>query len=386
MVAFSAFLLCVVSATVGHAQTFSVLYNFGAQLNDPFQPYSSGVMAQGRDGNLYSGAGGGVIGIGDLFRATPRGGLTSLYNFANNGDGSYPYSGLTLGTDGIFYGTAYSGGFGNPPYGTVFRMNQNGTLQVLYVFEDGNDGALPISPPVQGLDGNFYGGTCNTCNGIAATGFGTIYKITPSGDFTALYTCDVTDCWNIEGPLVLGTDGNFYGTSTYGGTSEHGTIFKITPKGKFTVLYNFDNIHGEFPVGGLAEGRDGSFYGTTVDGGSFGYGVVFRITRTGRLTVLHNMNGQKDGSAPFAGVVLATDGNLYGANENQGASSSGCPSGCGTLFRITLMAISRFCTTSITRLEPTRIRLWFSTPTALSMEWPKSAVQVMSLAGLAVVV
>lgn len=315
-------------------QTFSALYNFGSQPNDPFNPFYAGIIAQGRDGNLYSGANGGSIGAGDLFKISPAGTLTTLYSFYNTGDGNSPYGGLTLGTDGNFYGTSYSGGFGDPPFGTVFKMTSGGSLTVLYTFTDGADGALPIAPPIEGRDGNFYGTTCNICNGPIASGFGTIYKITSSGTFSILYTCDGTHCDGMNAPLVLGTDGNFYGTSTYGGNGD-GNIFKITPAGELTVLHNFDNTHGELPIGGLVLGKEGNFYGTALDGGAFGYGVVFRITPAGKYTVLHDMNGTTDGGAPYAGLVLATDGNLYGANANLGASSSGCPNGCGTLFKVT---------------------------------------------------
>src|SRR5262249_41661536 len=147
--------------------------------------------------------------------------------------------------------------------------------------------------------GNFYGTTCPKCNN--QPGFGSIYKITPSGTFTPLYQCDGNLCFDLPDPLVLGTDGNFYGTSSDGGGN--GDIFKITPAGKFTVLYNFDVTHGRIPYGPLVQGSDGNFYGTAVSGGVHQFGVVFKMTPTGRLTVLHNMNGTTDGMSPFTGLV-----------------------------------------------------------------------------------
>ena len=331
---FATLALLAVWSIGAHAQSFSVVYNFGSNPGDPLQQFYSGIIAQGRDGNLYSGSSaGGVLGYGAAYKITPAGVPTTLYSFSDNGDGSYPYGGLTLGTDGNFYGTAYSGGFGGARYGTVFKETPGGAFSILYTFADGTDGALPISPPIQGTDGNFYGTTCTDCNGSAATGFGSIYRITTSGTFSVLYTCDGTICYAPEGPLVQGTDGNFYGTSAYGGG--FGNIFKITSAGKLTVLYNFDSTHGAYPIAGLVQGSDGNFYGTTVDGGSKGAGVVFKITPTGKITVLHNMNGATDGSAPYAGLVQATDGNLYGANEAGGAVSFDCPGGCGTLFKVT---------------------------------------------------
>jgi uncharacterized repeat protein (TIGR03803 family) len=236
--------------------------------------------------------------------------------------------GLTLGTDGNFYGTTYGGNIGGGGYGTVFKEAATGALSTLYTFTDGADGALPIAPPVQGTDGNFYGTTCNQCNG--ASGYGSIYKITPSGKFTVLYTCDVTICFDPEDPLVQGTDGNFYGTSRSGGAVCCGSVFKITPSGKMILLYSFAQDGGN-PYGPLVQASDGNFYGTTCGGTT--YGTVFRITPTGKLRVLHNMNSNgSEGWCPMAGLVQATDGNFYGVNKF-GGSSTNCS--CGTIFKIT---------------------------------------------------
>jgi len=260
--------------------------------------------------------------------------LTTLYSFADKGDGAAPFGGLTLGTDGNFYGTTYNGGFGNPRYGTVFKMTSSGGLVTLYSFTDDKDGATPFSPPVEGTDGNFYG-TTSPWNGAA--GSGAIYKITPSGNFTVLHQFNGTDGAIAVAPLTLGTDGNFYGTTIYGGPNGNGNVFRITPSGSLTILYNLDNTQGdgEFPIGRLIQGSDGNFYGTTVDGGAYGFGVVFKITPAGNFIVLYNMNGTTDGSAPYAGLVQATDGNFYGANANGGTPSTNCPNGCGTIFKIT---------------------------------------------------
>jgi uncharacterized repeat protein (TIGR03803 family) len=319
--------------SISEAQTFSVLYNFGSQLNDPQNPFSSGIIAQGRDGNLYSSASGGANNYyGAVYKISTAGALSDLYSFGTvSGDGNTPDSGVTLGTDGNFYGTTFSGGTAG--FGTVFKLSPSGILTTLYNFTAGNDGALPIAPPIQGTDGNYYGTTCPLCNG--APGNGSIYKITPSGTFTVLYECDITHCWNFYDPLIQGTDGSFYATSEYGGSSENGTILKITSTGKPTVLYNFDGTHGRLPLGPLVQGTDGNFYGTAVSGGTLNNGVVFRITPTGKLNVIHNMNGTTDGSAPYAGLLQATDGNFYGVNIGGGASSANCPSGCGTIFKVT---------------------------------------------------
>lgn len=324
------FLMLLMSIFAG-AQTFSVVYNFGSQNNDPVNPLYSGIIAQGRDGNLYSSALGGTNNSGAAYSVTPSGTLTELYAFGSLTDGVQPIGGLSLGTDGDLYGTT-SSGLSNASYGTIFKMTPSGTLTTLYTFTDGPDGAAPYAPPIEGRDLNFYGTACTSCDG-SATGFGSIYKITPSGTFSVLYTCNATDCFDPEAPLIQGTDGNFYGTSAYGGVSEEGSVFRITSAGKLTVLYSFDGTHGAHPVGPLVEGTDGNFYGTTVGDTKTGYGVVFRMTPAGKITVLHYMNYTTDGAYPYAGLVQATDGNFYGANSGGGAFSASCAA-CGTIFKV----------------------------------------------------
>lgn len=313
----------------GRAQTFSVVYNFGSAQFDPIEPEYSGIIAQGIDGNLYSSAPGGFNNLGAAYKITPAGTLDVLYNFGTLiTDGANPDGGLTLGTDGNFYGTTNQGASG---YGTAFKLTPTGALTTLYAFTDAKDGADSYAPPIEGNDGNFYG----TTFGDSQVTFGSIYKITPTGTFTSLYDFDITHGFGPYDPLVLGTDGNFYGTTLDGGANGLGEVFKITPAGVLTVLYSFDGTHGEFPRGPLVQASDGNFYGTTAGGGTPGPGVVFKVTTSGKLTVLHNMNGTSDGFAPYSGLVQATDGNFYGTNSNGGAVSANCPAGCGTIFKVT---------------------------------------------------
>ncbi len=167
-------LLTVATASPSHAQ-FSVLHNFGTKSGDGTNPSYSGIVAQGRDGNMYSTTGnGGTFNLGTVFKITPAGTLTVIYNL-DGPHGSEPYGGLTLGTDGNFYGTAFGGGkFG---YGTVFQITPGGTVTVLHNFAS-TDGSNPHAPPIQGTDGNFYG---TTQTGGTNVYYGTVYKITPSG-------------------------------------------------------------------------------------------------------------------------------------------------------------------------------------------------------------
>jgi uncharacterized repeat protein (TIGR03803 family) len=324
-----------IAAGVVQAQTFSVLYNFGGNSGDPYGPSYSGIVAQGRDGNLYSTAPKGGTCCGAVFQITPAGKLKNIHNFTgSNNDGAFPQGGVTLGTDGNFYGTTYEGG--SVTAGAVFKVTQGGSATTLYSFTGGSDGAYPYAPPVEGNDGNFYGTTTAGGNTkVCGSGCGTIYKITPAGALTTLYQFDITNGYAPYGPLVLGTDGNFYGTTTFGTSANAGVVFKISPAGKFTLLYSFDNTHGESPFAGLVQGADGNFYGTTIYGGSTGGGVVFKITRSGTLTVVHTMNGTTDGARPYGGLVLASDGNFYGANAYGGTVNSNCADGCGTFFKMT---------------------------------------------------
>jgi len=328
----------LISPQPARAQTESVLYNFGSANGDPLNPMYIGAVAQGQDGNLYSTAdkggldsGGGVC-CGAVFKITPAGSLTTLYDFTGGDDGGTPLSGLTLGTDGNFYGTTLYGGTSG--YGTIFKITPQGTLTTLYSFTDGNDGGYPSAPLVEGTDGSFYGtateGGQASCN--EGYGCGTIYTISPTGEFAVIYQFDLTHGTNPTS-LILGTDGNFYGTAG-GGATDLGVIFKITPAGKLTVLHTFDNDESVFTP--LVQGSDGNFYGVSNTGpGSRGHGMVFKLTPSRKFTILHRMNPTTDGEEP-TGLMQATDGNFYGVNSYGGPANSSCmDASCGTLFEIT---------------------------------------------------
>lgn len=307
------FVLTVVAA---HAQTYTDLYNFdgNAAGGNP-----EGLLAQGRDGNLYGTAAQGTHNSGVVFTMTPSGVLNVVYDFFYF-QGQEP-DGLTLGMDGNFYGTATEGGtYG---LGTIFKGAPGGKGASLYSFTGGADGNTPEAAPIQGADGNFYG----------ATLAGTAYKITSSGSFTPLGSLPGPS----YSPLLQATDGNFYGTSYSGGTANEGTVFKMTRAGTATILYDFDTTHGSFPAGSLIQGNNGSLYGTTQGGGAYNNGVLFKLT-TERITVLHNFgdpNYPNDGTQPLAGLLLATDGNFYGVTVSGGGTNGTCGSGCGVIFQLT---------------------------------------------------
>ncbi len=319
--------------SAAHAQTFSLLYNFGSGFLDPWNPTYPGIMAQGSDGVLYttSSRGGNYPQEGAVFKITPSGRLTLLYSFGGTfvfDEGEGPAGGLTLGTDGNFYGTTSGGGTYNE--GIVFKITPGGTLTKLYDFTGGSDGGNPMAAPIQGTDGNFYGTTL----AAGANHYGTVYKITASGIFTTIHSFAFGEGNAPFDPLVQGMDGNFYGTTTGGGAyGNTGTVFKVAPSGKLTTLYSFDGVHGTSPYAPLIQGSDGNFYGTTFLGGSNDRGAVFKMTPAGKITVLYNfcpVAGCADGEYIFSGLVQATDGNFYGV-----ANGGGTPEGYGTIYKIT---------------------------------------------------
>lgn len=335
----------VLSASVpkAHAQTYTVLYNYGNVSCDPEFPLNVGAIAQGRDGQFYTTtAAGGCDVNGAGFKMSPSGGMTLLHSFNYGaGDGIGPQSGLTLSTNGTFWGTTEGEDFFDG--GVIFYMTSTGTLTAFNVL-GGANGGEPIAPPVQGRDGNFYGMTTAGGNTSLCTsgdgGCGVIYKITPAGKFQVIYTFDETNGANPQDALLLGTDGNFYGTTFYGGSingnyNGNGVVFKTTTSGAYTPLYVFcaqpSCLDGGQPAAGLVQGTDGNFYGTTLVGGTHLYsnffgGTIFKLTPTGQYTILYNFCAQpscSDGGNAIGGLVQGTDGNFYGTTQVGGANGNG---------------------------------------------------------------
>jgi len=291
-----------------------------------------GALLQGSDGNFYGttfGSGSGPSAFGTVFRVATHGTLMTLWSFTNGWDGAYPADGLVQGSDGNFYGTTYGSGSGPSAYGSVFRISPGGSLTNLWSFTGGTDGANPYAAPVQGRDGNFYGTTSGS--GSGPSGNGTVFRITPSGSLSNLHSFVGTDGANPSSRLVLGSDGNFYGTTYAGGNAYGGTIYRISPGGSLTTLWSFTNgLDGANSYATLVQGDDGSFYGTTTGGGANGNGTVFRISPTGNLTNLWEFTGCGDGGNSSAGLVLGSDGNFYGTTSGLGSG----PSAYGSVFRI----------------------------------------------------
>jgi uncharacterized repeat protein (TIGR03803 family) len=295
-------------AIPGQAQTVTTLYNFGGVTGDPDLP--SGNMAQGRDGNFYgisqAGPIGGTTNNGVIYKISSSGVITPLHAIQTS-EGTQ-CNGLVLGTDGNFYGTCYSDPVHNG--GTVYKVTPTGTLTVLHTFVGGTtDGCLPLAPPTQGSDGNFYG-TTGFCG---ASGYGTVYKITSTGTFTLLYS--------FQGPpndtavplgLIQGSDGNFWGMGS-GWIISDGGVFKISAAGKETLVYSFKgSTDGQSPYTNLIQGSDGNYYGTTEGSGGSAIGTVFKLTPSGVETVLYNFPDQTEGAFPRLPLTQGSDGLLYG--------------------------------------------------------------------------
>ena len=392
------FIFLAATTIVSPAQTVTALFDFDSA--NGAQP--EGSLIQGTDGNFYGTTfKGGTNNFGTVFKMTPTGTQSTLYNFCPQSgcaDGSNPIGQLVQGTDGNFYGVTNTGGDNTyilctTGCGTVFKLTPGGTLTTLYSFcsfTDCGDGAVPYAGLVQGIDGNFYGTTYYG----GAKGYGEIFEITPSGTLSIMHSFCSTiqngqctdgynpragltsdglgtlygttfyggafgqgaifqipttggslktmysfcpnsggcaDGMNPQAPITIGSDGNFYSTTYVGGANE-GTVFKLTPSGTLTTLYSFGGTDGATPTAGVVEGLDGNFYGTTNGGGTGNYGTIFQITPAGKLTTVHSFDFG-DGRTPNLGLLLASDGKFY-APSSYGGTSSNCTNGCGTIYSL----------------------------------------------------
>jgi uncharacterized repeat protein (TIGR03803 family) len=302
-------------------------------------------LTLGTDGNFYgTSIAGGTNSEGYVFKITPSGTLTALYSFGPPPNGGRLAEKLVQASDGNFYGTTLLGGTNGG--GILFRITPSGAETTIYNFCAKNnctDATAPLGL-IQGPDGNLYG---VTGGGGTAGGYGTIFKMTTSGTLTTLHSFDLTDGAGPEG-LVQASDGNFYGTTNSGGFSNSncnggnvagtcGTVFKMTPTGALTTLHLFNYTDGGNPGTAPIQASDGNLYGTTGGGGTPGSGTIYRITLTGTFTTLYNLNPNNgDGAAP-AGLVQHTNGTFYGSTIRGGKIVYHfCPAWCGTLFSLSV--------------------------------------------------
>ena len=299
-------------------------------------------MIQGIDGNLYGcGYSAGLYGGGNVFRLTPDGQMSIFYNFCSQpgcADGMYPYGDFTLAPDGNFYGATWYGGTNNR--GVVFKLTPGGQMTPLYDFcpqiPGCPDGFGPEGAMLLDAQQNLYG---TTWGGGANGNYGTIFELKPSGELVTLYSfCPQSGCPDGYRPgRALIQDGarNFYGTARYGGAHGKGTLWERTQKGQFITLYSFCSqpscADGNDPVQ-VVLAADGNLYGITTYGGTFNYGTFFKMSPGGgQPVVLHSfceLSDCSDGGGPIS-LMAGTDGNFYGFTEKAQGKNN------GTLFKIT---------------------------------------------------
>ena len=261
--------------------------------------------------------------------------MTTTHNFSGSPDGSIPYAPLVRDAVGNLYGTTGVGGTANA--GTVFKINSQGGETILHSFGGPPDGGGPFAGLVRDSEGNLYGTT--TYGGTH--NLGTVFEVTAAGEEWVLYSFSGPDGSDPFGGLILDGEGNLYGTTVKGGTGSCpsvgnegcGTVFVLSPAGTERVLYSFQGgeADGQFPSSTLVRDAAGNLYGTTTSGGcpfELTCGTVFRISKAGVETVLHRFGGSHDGTQPN-GVIFGPGGKLFGTTVSGGAHS------LGTVFAVT---------------------------------------------------
>jgi uncharacterized repeat protein (TIGR03803 family) len=307
------------------------VYTFCSLANCADGYFPQGIF-QAADGTIYGTTqGGGANSKGALYELSLDGKETVLYSFcaqSNCADGWSPYSAPAPSLQGGVIGTTFAGGVQGK--GILYELSPAGKFTRLYSFcaqTNCTDGAGPVTSPFQAADGTIYG----TTNLGGALGFGSVYSFASEGGLVTLYSFAAgAGGSSAEPTLIQGADGNFYGVTLFLGQAGNGSIFKLTPQGKFTTLYSFCTANtgncadGAGPIG-LIQGSDGNLYGMTSVAGSFGGGTIFEITPKGALTTLYSFCSQAqcmDGNGPQS-LMQDTNGMLYGTTAAGGAHDHG---------------------------------------------------------------
>jgi uncharacterized repeat protein (TIGR03803 family) len=280
--------------------------------------------------------------------ANAQANYTVLHTFSGSPDGTNP-SPLIRDPEGNLYGTAEAGGVENgnclSGCGMVYKIDAAGNLTVLYNFAGGNNGGFPLAALTRDANGNLYG----TTQGLGTFNLSVVFKLTPDGQETSFADPE----GSLNAPVVVDAKGNLYGMAPYGGTPNCGwddnelgcgTLFLMTPTGNFTTIHNFTGTDGMYPQSGLVRDSKGNFYGAAVFGGiracravgnghnEPGCGTIFKVDVHGNYSVLHTFTGQSDGAGPL-GVIIDSEDNLYGIATG-GGNLDGNPFGYGTVFKL----------------------------------------------------
>jgi uncharacterized repeat protein (TIGR03803 family) len=254
----------------------------------------------------------------------------TVYTFTGGNDGANPDCGLVAGGKGVdpakmrFYGATEAGG--THGFGTIYEINGPGSETVVYSFTGGTDGASPVGCPTLDSKGSLYG----TTEEGGAHGFGVVFKLTPGGTESVLYSFKggSDGAYPLAG-LVMDAKGNLYGTTQQGGADNLGTVFELESGKTESVLFSFAGSSGAYPVAGLTMDANDNLYGTTSEGGEYDLGTVFEIASGGGPSLIHAFKGGSDGEYPYAGVILDKKHNIYGTTSGGGTNSD------GTVFEIT---------------------------------------------------
>jgi uncharacterized repeat protein (TIGR03803 family) len=324
---------------------FSTLYSFAAATNNSGEVvYDLGPndLTPGADGNFYGTTRrGGSNFTGTIFVLSPAGSFSTLHTFAaetvnssgraTSADGATPTGALVQGSDGDFYGTTQNGGANGG--GAIFKISSGGAFASLYSFSALSAGSVSTNAAVPNAlllarDGAFYGTTQQ--GGVG--GAGTFFKYAASGGFTQIYSFNGSSPSNNpitpDVALVQGANGNFYGTSAFGGAQGGGCVFAITNTGGVTLLHSFPQLQAGAGAT-LALGADGNFYGTTAANRLKSEGTFFRMSPTGdafgayTFSPLDTKSANADGANPSGGLTADSSGNLYGTCEDGGTNGSG---------------------------------------------------------------
>jgi uncharacterized repeat protein (TIGR03803 family) len=292
-------------------------------------------------------------GCGTVFKLSPGPGGTwtkiTLHAFQNAPDGAHPLGNLVLDSAGNLYGVTEGGGAGEDQSGggIVFELTPNPkgpwTEAVIYTFQLGSDGAVPLAGLVFDQEGDLYG----TTSGVSSLGAGTVFKLSPGSNGT--WTHSVLHSFagqkaSTQSNLIFDSAGNLYGTTVYGGEYGDGSVFELTPGAHgwgYETLYFFEGgDDGEYPMAGLVFDPAGNLYGTTVAGGtvsecSGGCGTVFELSLRSngkwKEKVIYRFASIHGPINPVASLLLDHAGNLDGTTE-YGASPREIG---GTAFQLT---------------------------------------------------